>query len=74
MGILLEGHFQIFSIKWGQLQTVDWAPNVLVGWIAGHGPALADAMEDDELKAVITKLFRDMHLNASIPEPRQIIR
>lgn len=55
-------------------QEIDWAPNVLVSWIAGHGPPLMDNLNDAELGARVTRLLRDMHRNQSIPEPKRIIR
>lgn len=55
-------------------QAIDWAPNVLVAWIAGHGPPLMDNLDDTELSARVARLLRDMHRNQSIPEPKSIIR
>lgn len=55
-------------------QEIDWAPNILVAWIAGHGPPLMDNLDDAELSARVTRLIRDMYQNQSIPEPKNIIR
>uniref|UniRef100_A0AC35UDW7 Amino_oxidase domain-containing protein n=1 Tax=Rhabditophanes sp. KR3021 TaxID=114890 RepID=A0AC35UDW7_9BILA len=55
-------------------EVVDWAPNVLTAWIAGHGPTKMDDLTDQQLSNHVTTLFRDMFINASIPAPQNIIR
>ncbi|CEF61971.1 Amine oxidase domain-containing protein [Strongyloides ratti] len=55
-------------------QVVNWSPNVLTAWIAGDGPLKMDELNDMELSEKVTKLFRDMFLNETIPFPEKIIR
>uniref|UniRef100_A0A0K0F326 Amino_oxidase domain-containing protein n=1 Tax=Strongyloides venezuelensis TaxID=75913 RepID=A0A0K0F326_STRVS len=55
-------------------QVVNWAPNILMAWIAGDGPRRMDELNDMELSNKVTKLFRDMFLNETIPYPEKIIR
>uniref|UniRef100_A0A914XTM9 Amine oxidase domain-containing protein n=1 Tax=Panagrolaimus superbus TaxID=310955 RepID=A0A914XTM9_9BILA len=63
----IESEFNTF-------QKVPWAPNLFMGWIAGHGPEKVDAISDEELSKIVTQLFRDIYRNESIPEPTAIIR
>jgi len=60
--------------EFNTFQPISWAPNVLMTWIAGHGPRKVDNLSDEELSNVITKLLRDIHANDSIPAPTKIIR
>jgi hypothetical protein len=45
-----------------------------MGWIAGHGPGKIDLATDEELSGTLTRLFRDLYKNETIPEPTSIIR
>jgi monoamine oxidase len=63
----IESEFNTF-------QKVPWAPNLFMGWIAGHGPGKIDLATDEELSGTLTRLFRDLYKNETIPEPTSIIR
>jgi len=55
-------------------QLVSWAPNLLMAWVAGHGPEKVDHLSDVELAEIVTRLFRDVYRNESLPFPKQILR
>uniref|UniRef100_A0AC34F574 Amine oxidase domain-containing protein n=1 Tax=Panagrolaimus sp. ES5 TaxID=591445 RepID=A0AC34F574_9BILA len=62
------------EMEFNTFQKVSWTPNVIMAWIAGHGPEKVDKISDKELSKILTKLFQNIYLNTSIPEPLAIIR
>lgn len=69
-----EGDIDEIESELISFQVVNWSPNVLMAWIAGDGPIKMDELSDNELSKRVTKLFRDMFLNETIPYPVKIIR
>ncbi|KAE9548427.1 hypothetical protein FO519_008365 [Halicephalobus sp. NKZ332] len=60
--------------EFNTFQSVPWAPNILMTWIAGHGPRKIDNIDDEELSKIVVNLLRDVYSNDSIPFPTKIIR
>jgi hypothetical protein len=40
-------------------ETLEWNPNVLVGWLSGDGPKSIDHLSDEELAIYVTRHFRE---------------